>query len=250
MIIRTNRRTAIVSSLALVAGGSALGIAGVAVSAPSAAAASCAAAGTTGLTAAVIAQTGQTITSNVDATGCGIGIYVGPSVTGVTIDGATVSGANDHGIMAEGTSSLLIENSTIKGNGVSPTANIDTNKAVLLVGVTNSTVTGNTVTGNVADGGISVTDEGGGVDPGTPGVGPQQPAASSHDTISDNTISDNYGGCGIIVESWVPGAGVSDITVTGNQIVGAPGQFGPHGPVIGQIVVATDAPGASVAGPS
>ena len=59
-------------------------------------------------------------------------------------------------------------------------------------------------------------------------------------------MSGNFGGCGIIVESWVPGAGTDHIFVTGNQILGNPGQFGPHGPVIGQIVVATDAPGATV----
>jgi hypothetical protein len=42
--------------------------------------------------------------------------------------------------------------------------------------------------------------------------------------------------------------GVSQITITGNHIIGSPGQFGPHGPVIGQIVVATDAPSAKTSG--
>jgi hypothetical protein len=208
--------------------------------------ATCTPAGTTALTADVIAQTGQTITGAVDATGCDIGIYVPPGTSGVTINGATVSGANDHGIMAEDTTNLAIENSTIQNNGLNPTPNIDTNKAVLLVGVTNSSVENNTVTGNLADGGISVTDEGGGLNPGAPGPGPQQPIASSNDGITGNTVSGNFGGCGIIVESWVPGAGTNDIFVTGNQVLGDPGVFGPHGPVIGQIVVATDAPGATV----
>ena len=76
-----------------------------------------------------------------------MGIYVPPGTSGVTIFGATVSGANDHGIMAENTTHLAIQNSTIQDNGLNPTANIDTNKAVLLVGVTDSSVENNTVTG-------------------------------------------------------------------------------------------------------
>lgn len=114
--------------------------------------------------------------------------------------------------------------------------------------MSNSTVEDNTVTGNLADGGISVADEGNGLDPGAPGPGPNQPVGSSHDTISGNTVTNNYGGCGIIVEAWVAGAGVSDVTVTGNHIIGVPGHFGPQGPVIGQVVVATDAPGTTVSG--
>jgi hypothetical protein len=231
-------------SLTLATGG--LVVASVVMAPAATALTICTPAGTTALTADIIATTGQTITGTVDATGCDIGIYVPPGTSGVTIDGATVSGANDHGIMAENTTSLTIQNSTIENNGLNPTANIDTNKAVLLVGVTNSSVENNTVTGNLADGGISVTDEGHGVNPGAPGPGPLTPIASTNDGITGNTVSGNFGGCGIIVESWVAGAGTDNIFVTGNQVLGDPGVFGPHGPVIGQIVVATDAPGATI----
>ena len=69
------------------------------------------------------------------------------------------------------------------------------------------------------------------------------PVASTNDTIGNNTVSGNYKGCGIIVEGWVPGAGVSGTTVSNNHITGAPGVFGPHGPVIGQIIVRHRRPG-------
>ncbi|HXA31009.1 MAG TPA: right-handed parallel beta-helix repeat-containing protein [Acidimicrobiales bacterium] len=233
-----------VAALTLATGG--LVVTSVVMAPAATALAICTPAGTTALTADIIATTGQSITGTVDATGCDIGIYVPPGTSGVTIDGATVSGANDHGIMAENTTGLTIQNSTIENNGLNPTHNIDTNKAVLLVGVTNSSVENNTVTGNLADGGISVTDEGNGVNPGAPGPGPLTPIASTNDGITGNTVNGNFGGCGIIVESWVAGAGTNDIFVTGNQVLGDPGVFGPHGPVIGQIVVATDAPGATV----
>ena len=41
-------------------------------------AANCLQAGNTGLTASIVAHPGQTITGAVDATGCDLGIYVGP----------------------------------------------------------------------------------------------------------------------------------------------------------------------------
>lgn len=118
-----DRCVLVVSSVVLAAGG----LLGVAVaSAPAAGASpSCTAAGSTGFTAAVVAQAGQTITSSVVATGCGVGIYVPPGATGVTINGATVSGADDHGILAEDTSGLTVEHSTIEGNGLKRTAKID-----------------------------------------------------------------------------------------------------------------------------
>ena len=206
----------------------------------------CSPAGTSGFSAALVVNTsGTTVSSNVDGTGCNLGIYVAPGANNVTISGITVSGAGDHGIMAENVTGLTIQNDTVQGNGVHPTHNLGTDKAIQLVGVSSSMVTGNTVTGNVADGGISVTDEGGGFDPAAPN-GPATPVASTNDTIDSNTVSGNFKGCGIIVEGWVPGAGVSGTTVSNNHVTGAPGMFGPNGPVIGQIIVATDAPGATV----
>ncbi|HEX4862642.1 MAG TPA: right-handed parallel beta-helix repeat-containing protein, partial [Acidimicrobiales bacterium] len=224
--------------------------AGVAVSPASAAV--CTAIPAIGFNAAMVVNTAGTVVNgnNIDAAPCDLGIYVAPGANNVTITGVTVTGANDHGIMAEQVSGLTIQNSTVDGNGVNPNHNLGTDKAIQLVGVTGSTVSGNTVFGNLADGGISVTDEGGGgagFDPAAP-LGPTANHGSSNDTITNNYIHDNFGGCAIVIESWIagPGAGVDHITASNNTITGHQGQFGPHGPVIGQIVVAGDAPGASV----
>ena len=220
---------------------------GMTAAAAPASAATCSAAGATGFTAAVVVTSASTpIPASINAAGCDLGIYVAPGADNVMINGVTVTGANDHGILAEGVSGLTIENSTVQANGVNPNRSIDVDKAIQLVAVNNSTVKDNTVSGNLADGGISVTDEGGNVDPGAP-HGPAAPAASFNDTITGNHISGNYGGCAIVVESWIPGAGVNNITVSNNVITGAPFQFGPHGPVIGQIVVATNTPGTRIA---
>src|SRR5437870_1718357 len=40
------------------------------------------------ITAAKVAITCQTITGDVDATGCDVGVYIGPGVTGVTVTAA------------------------------------------------------------------------------------------------------------------------------------------------------------------
>ncbi len=218
--------------------------------APAGAAATCVPAGTTGLTAVkvVTASTSTLSGTTISATGCDVGIYVAPTTSGVTIKGVTVTGANDHGIFVQDASSITIETSTVKNNGVAPTKGISENKAIELVGTSTSTVKGNTVTGNVADGGIGIADDGPTVDPGAPKPSATVPHASKTDIVSTNTVTGNYGGCGIVFASYVPGAGVSDLTAIGNTIIGAPGQFGPHGPVIGQIVVATDAPSTTVSG--
>ena len=104
--------------------GLAVAAAGILVVVPGspARAATCTPAGSTGFTAAVVATAGQTISNQtVDATGCDLGIYVGPTASGVTISDTTVSGANDHGIMAEDATNLAIQNSTIENNGLNPT---------------------------------------------------------------------------------------------------------------------------------
>ncbi|HET6794085.1 MAG TPA: right-handed parallel beta-helix repeat-containing protein [Acidimicrobiales bacterium] len=210
---------------------------------PAHAAASCSPAGTSGFTAAMVATAGQSISGQtIDATGCDLGIYIGPSATNVTVDGVTISGANDHAIYAQDTTGVTIKNSTIQNNGVKPTAGVTENKAVELDGSTNSSVTNNTVQNNVADGAIGVDDDGP-LSPGAPAPGPKQPVNASNITVSGNKAPNNYGGCTIVVAAYDAGSVVDHITVTGNTVSGTPGQFGPNGPVIGQIVVANDGPG-------
>jgi Right handed beta helix region len=212
---------------------------------PAGAAGTCTAAGTTGLTASVIATTGQTITNQmVDATGCNIGIYIGPSVTNVTVNGATVENATDHGILAEDTTGITVENSTVENNGFTPTAGIGSDKAVMFNGVTDSTISGNTVQGN-GGGGITVADDGP-TDPGAPNPGPATAVPSSNDMITNNDASGNFGGCGILLEAWDAHGGVTTTTISGNTVTGKVGVFGPHGPVIGQIVLAVDGVGSTL----
>ena len=213
------------------------------------AAATCSPAGSTGLTAAVVATSSTTYSSAVDATGCDVGIFVGPGVHDVTIDGASVTGANDHGIFAEDAGAkLVIAHSTVTGNGVHPTPGIAENKAIEVVGTSNALIENNTVTGNVADGGIGIADDGA-IDPGAPNPGTS--SAATGDTVVGNISSVNYGGCGIVVASY-NASGVSDITIggagEGNTVAGSPHTFSAHGPVVGGIVVAADTPGAKVTG--
>lgn len=206
---------------------------------------SCTTAGGTGLTAAVVASPGQRIEGGIiNATGCDVGIYVGPGVENVMIDGVTVTGANDHGIFVQDTSHVRVESSTITGNGIDPNPSIAENKGVELVGTTNSVVRDNTVTGNLADGGIGIADDGP-INPGAPNSGAL--LASTNNVVSGNTVSGNYTGCGIVLAAYNAGAGIFHNVVVGNTVTGTVDHFTAHGPVIGGIVVAADTPGTTVA---
>ncbi len=230
---------------------SGIGMASMLGQVPVAGAATCVAAGTTGLTAAMVATTGETIASQtVNAAGCGYGIYVPPTVTNVTIggttaaDAVTVTGANDTGIFAEQTSNLTVENATVNGNGVSPASGVGSFGGIVLAGVNNSQVTFNTVTNNVG-GGIFVNDNGP-TDPGAPNAGPGTPVASSGVTVSNNTISGNYGSCAIVYSTHNTGGTITDGIIDGNVITGHPGVFVSGQPDYGGIVVATASVGATV----
>ena len=215
-----------------------LGVVGAPASASADGGTSCSDAGATGLTAALVASPGQRIgPDTIDAAGCDIGIYIGPGVTGVRVNGVTVSGANDHGIFAQDTSNLVIENSTVEGNGVAPHA-VRSDKAVQLAGTSNSIVRDNVVKGNFS-GGIDITDDGA-IDPGA--LNPGTLMAARNDLIMGNQISGNFGECGLVVSAYNKGAGVSDNTLIRNTVTGRTGVFSAQGPVIGAIVVAADTP--------
>ncbi len=236
-------RFGVVAAMALGTGGFAGAVAAVEATTP-AAAASCVAAGSTGLTAAQVVTTNLTGPQTIDATGCDVGIFVPPGTSGITITDVTVNNANDHGIFVQDANNITISSNTVTGNGVAPTAGIAENKAIELVGTSNSNVTGNTVTGNSADGGIGIADDGA-IDPGAPNAGTANAAAD--DNVTNNTSSGNYGGCGIVYAAYNT-SGVSGGTISGNTVQGSPGVFGPHGPVIGGIVVASDEAGGPVTG--
>jgi len=195
----------------------------------------------------MVATSGQTISGGtVDAAGCDVGIFIGPGVTGVTISNETVTGANDHGIFAEDTDHVTIEHTTVEDNGFDQTAGVDSDKAVMLDGVSDAQVVDNTVQDN-GGGGISIADDGP-TDPGAPNPGPSTPVASSGDVISGNNASGNFGGCAILLEAWNAGGGVTATSITGNTVVNTPGQFGAHGPAVGQIVLAVDGVGSTLTG--
>ncbi len=202
---------------------------------------SCASAGSTGLTTAVVLTSGQHYTGSLDATGCDLGIYVGPGTTGVVISGATVTGANDHGIFVQDASNVIIKDSTVSGNGLNPNPAIAEDKGIELAGTTDSLVARNVVENNLADGGIGVADDGPAIDPGAPVASAANPMASSGNIVMGNYVKDNAFGCGIVVAAYNSGAGVSNNLVSKNMVIGG---FDPvlHLPYVGGIVVAADSP--------
>lgn len=209
-------------------------------------------------------NSGRTVSGvTVDASGCDIGIFVAPGSNGVTLKGLTVTGANDHGILVQDASHVTIKNSIIIGNGVaphtcptplSPPPCIHENKAVQLVGTSDSVIANNVVKGNSADGGIGVADDGPisvGGDPAALKASATVAFPSENDRVIDNQVIDNSNGCGIIVASYDANVGVENIVVRHNTIIGvAPGggPFGGPGSFDGQIVVAGDGPFAVVSG--
>lgn len=214
------------------------------IAAPSAGS-GCQPAGSTGLTADVIAHSFEYISGTVNATGCDVGVYVGPGTTFVVIEHATITDANDHGIFVQDASSIIIMHDVVEHNGLAPhkcatnqtTGCINEDKAIQLVGTTNSWVLFNLVAGNMADGGIGIADDGpidpGAINPGTLHVG-------TNNMVWYNQVIDNAFGCGIVVAAYNAGAGVTGNVVYDNQVFGStPGT----GPFVGGIVVAADLPG-------
>lgn len=208
---------------------------------------SCTTAGSTGLTAAVVATNGQKITGTIDATGCDVGVYVGPGTTHVTITKATISGANDHGIFVQDAKYIWITNNVVTGNQVNPhpdcpagappsTGCIAEDKAVELAGTSFSILEGNTVSYNNGSpgGGIGIADDGA-WDPGAPFGNPGNPNPGNYNLVSNNNVNHNLADCQIVVAAYNAGEGVSHNIVSGNTIA-----FGVTG-----IVVAADSPSTS-----
>ena len=158
----------------------------------------------------------------------------------------TISGANDTGIFAEANSGLAVENDTVQGNGVDPAKGIISYGGIVLAGETEAAVSTNTVTNN-GGGGIFVNDDGP-VNPGSPIAGSQPVTDASEDNVSGNTISANFGNCGIVYATHNTGGEISDSMIADNVITGSPGVFHATGPDVGGIVVATASPGATLTG--
>ena len=70
------------------------------------------------VTAAVVAQSGEIISNAINANGCGVGVYVGPGVSGVTIS-AVITNATLAGVYVDH-SSATVTNSAISNIGDNP----------------------------------------------------------------------------------------------------------------------------------
>ena len=199
----------------------------------SAAAASCVDAGSSGMTAAVVASTGQFITGDIDASGCDIGVYVGPNARGVLIKFAHIWGANYHGVFAQDTVTVAIESSNVSNNAPGGEA-FDETKAIQLTGTSNSVIANNVVMNN-GGGGIAVTDDGD-YNPGGPNPGWMSPG--NDNIVSGNMVTDNSNGCGIVVSAYNSGAGVWNNEIMNNTVINNPAG----------IVVAADPPYTTASG--
>ena len=169
------------------------------------------------------------------------GIFVsGSAAAGTVIQGLTVENADNHGIFVQDTSNVIIMNNAVQHNGLNPTVCpgpptppsgpcIAEDKAIELVGTSNSVVASNLVSNNQADGGIGVSDDGK-INPGAFTSGASNPAIGN--VISGNTLTSNQGGCGVVVAAYNAGEGVANNLVTSNHVLN--GNAG--------IVIAADTP--------
>jgi parallel beta-helix repeat protein len=171
------------------------------------------------------AQPSNTI---INAIGKLYGIFLfGSGAAGTVIQGLTVENADNHGIFVQDTSQITIVNNDVLHNGLNPTTCPDPptpptgpciaeNKAIELVGTSNSIVANNLVANNQADGAIGISDDGR-INPGGLTSGASNPAVGN--VISGNTLTSNVGGCGVVVAAYDPGEGVTNNIVTGNHVV-------------------------------
>jgi len=189
-----------------------------------------------GFTAKIIATSGQHISGTIDATGCDLGIYIGPGVTSVRVTGAVVENANDEGILVQDTSNIVILGATVEGNAVNIATGLSEVKGIVLAGTTNVLVQGNVVKDNL-HGGISVLDDGHN-SPFAPKSIDAAPVPGSGNVIKANFIADNQGDCGIVVSAKNPGGGVSNNVVSENTVIVFNAAAGDFFPGVGGIVVA------------
>lgn len=218
---------------ALVAGTAASLIAGTVLAAPSAFASPTL---PNGFTARVVAQSGQTISGDIDATGYDLGVYIGPGVHGVRVQNANVHGANDEGILVQDARDVVIRNNTVEGNSAHRYPGLEELKAIALAGTRNVVVSGNTVENN-GDGGIGLYDDGPNAQTNVPNPIDSSGVPSVGNVVTGNYVKDNLFGCGIVVSAKNEGGGVSNNLVSFNTVYSDPTPSG-HAPFTGGIVVA------------
>ena len=166
----------------------------------------------------------------INATGKVYGIFVlGADSNGTVVEGFTVELANNHGIFVQDSSGVTIEHNDVVSNGMHPDncpesathssppsgPCIEENKAVTLVGTSDSTVVGNNIIDNAMLGGVSINDDGH-LNPGALSAGTPNPAIGN--VVTGNTIMGNMGACSIVVSAYNQGEGVIDNTVSNNIV--------------------------------
>lgn len=212
--------------------------------------ASCSPAGTTGLTAYMIAHSHQVISGKtINAAGCDVGIFVPPASRNVVITRDDISGAGIHGIFVQDSSKITISNNNVHDNSAGvPAVSCDfvkppcvaEGKAIQLDGTSNSLVAQNKVM-NDQFGGISIADDGP-VDAGALNPGTLSPA--NNNLVIGNQITQVAHDCGIVVAVYNHETASNNLVIN-NNVEGSLPPFGVN-PYVGQIVVATDGPNATI----
>jgi parallel beta-helix repeat protein len=210
----------------------------------------CVPAGTTGLNTLLIADSSQEISGEtINAAPCDVGIFVPPGSHNVVISDNNIFGAKIHGIFVQDSSRVRISENYVHDNsGGVPAVSCDFNprpcvnegKAIQLVGTSNSVVSENRITRDLF-GGIAVTDDGA-VDPGALNSGASNPA--NNNLIEGNKITRVSNDCGIVIAVYNPETASHNV-IRENVVLGSSPPFGVN-PYVGQIVVATDGPGATI----
>jgi parallel beta-helix repeat protein len=208
-------------------------------------------AGSSGLTTLMTAHSGQMISGKtIDAAGCDVGIYVPPGSNNVRITRDDISGAGIHGIFVQDSSRIFISNNNVHDNSAGvPAVSCDfvksgpcvaEGKAIQLDGTSNSIIARNLIT-NDQFGGIGVADDGP-IDPGALMPGALSPA--NNNIVMGNQIINVAHDCGIVVAVYNQEIASNNLVIN-NDVEGSLPPFGVN-PYVGQIVVATDGPGATI----
>ena len=218
---------------------------------PALATASCSPAGTTGLTTLMTAHSHQVISGKtIDARGCDVGIFVPPGSKHVVITRNDIFGAGIHAIFVQDSANIAIRNNNVHDNSAGvPKVSCDfvksgpcvaEGKAIQLDGTSNSIIAHNTIT-NDQFGGISIADDGP-VDAGALNPGTLSPA--NNNLVIGNQVTQVAHDCGIVVAVYNHVTASNNLIIN-NNIEGSLPPFGVN-PYVGQIVVATDGPDATI----
>ncbi len=154
----------------------------------------------------------------------GIVVY-GPATAKTIIEGFTVENANNHGIFVQDSFKVIIENNVVTHNGLNVIPGLGEDKAITLLGTSNSTIAGNKVLGNLY-GGISVNDDGpinaGWNSTAVPsaGIPNGSPNPANGNSISGNLVAGNKPHhCSIVVSAYDQGEGTSYNVVSNNDVI-------------------------------